>query len=101
MKFSPAGGEIEIRTFLDDHKTGVTEVSDQGMGLKADLAESIMRGDWVPDDEKTHVKERGAGIGLQLCRDIMNRANGSFRLISRPEGGTTVRLGFPVSDRTG
>jgi signal transduction histidine kinase len=40
-------------------------------------------------------RERGTGLGLMLCKDLMERNNGSIRLESIPGAGTTVHLTLP------
>ena len=37
----------------------------------------------------------GSGIGLSVCRQIMNRHGGSISVISEEEKGTTFTLQFP------
>ncbi|MBF0256342.1 MAG: sensor histidine kinase, partial [Gammaproteobacteria bacterium] len=39
-------------------------------------------------------KSRGSGLGLPLCRTIMQRFGGSIELSSNTLGGTRVRLQF-------
>ena len=40
-------------------------------------------------------KQGGSGIGLSVCRQIMNRHGGSISVISEEEKGTTFTLQFP------
>lgn len=41
-------------------------------------------------------KSKGSGIGLSLCRQIMNRHGGSISVTSQVERGTTFVLRFPI-----
>ena len=41
-------------------------------------------------------KSKGSGIGLSLCRQIMNRHGGSISLDSQVEKGSSFVLHFPI-----
>jgi signal transduction histidine kinase len=40
--------------------------------------------------------ERGSGLGLSICRRIVNQHGGSIELESEPGRGTLVRVRLPV-----
>jgi signal transduction histidine kinase len=40
-------------------------------------------------------KQSGAGIGLPLCREIVEAHGGALRIQGRPNGGTSVSFWLP------
>jgi signal transduction histidine kinase len=72
------------------------EIIDQGPGLPANMGDRIF-------DPFTTTKESGAGLGLAICRRIVDDHGGCISAENRPEGGAvfTVRLplGPPSPDR--
>lgn len=93
VKYSPAGGPIEVRG-SDEGGWVVIEVADTGMGIPE--AEQAL----VLDDLARGAEARGipgSGIGLALVRVIAERHGGSVQLRSRHREGTVVRLRVPAT----
>lgn len=67
----------------------VISVSDNGSGIVPEAIDKV----FIPFFT---TKVKGSGIGLSLCRQIMNRHGGSISLNSREEKGTTFLLRFPI-----
>ncbi len=63
-------------------------VRDNGKGIPDDVRDSI----FIPF---CTTKERGSGIGLSLCRRILQLHGGTIRISSAVQKGTTVTLSFP------
>ncbi|PSU32271.1 ATP-binding protein [Photobacterium lutimaris] len=83
-----AGCEQRIITLESfDCQTGQCRlaVSDSGNGFAAEIIEKL----FVPF---TTTKEVGLGLGLSICRSIMNRLNGDIFLASNLQGGAMVVL---------
>lgn len=64
-------------------------------------------GPGIPENELAHVKskfykgsskERGSGIGLAVCEEIVTRHNGSLDIENAEGGGTLVTVRLPVSE---
>lgn len=68
--------------------TTVITLSDNGQGIVSEAIDEI----FVPFFT---TKNGGSGIGLSVCRQIMNRHGGSISVTSEGEGGTTFTLRFP------
>ena len=63
-------------------------VSDAGPGIPAEVLARI----WGPFFT---TKKDGMGMGLAICRTIVDRHGGRLRAENRPEGGATLRLTLP------
>ena len=64
-------------------------VKDNGEGIPAEILDKI----FIPFFT---TKEKGSGIGLSLCRRILQLHGGSIRISSKIKKGTTVTLSFPL-----
>lgn len=68
---------------------------DEGIGLPADAAETIFR----PFGRAPNASSRnlpGMGLGLYICRNIVERHGGTVAVASPGEGfGTTFELALP------
>jgi len=69
------------------------DVADQGPGIPADLSEQLY-------DPFTTTKSHGMGMGLNICRSIVELLHGSLSHAPNPGGGTvfTVRLPLAATD---
>ena len=84
-------GRIELRLGREGEEV-VLEVADNGPGMD--------------DDVKAHAFEpffttkrtgQGHGLGLPITQQLVQRNGGRIELDSRPGGGTTFRLSFPLA----
>lgn len=80
-------GEIRIEAREAERGAIVVDVSDNGKGMPAEVAENV----FVPFFT---TKQDGSGIGLSLSRQIMRLHGGSLILKSTRPEGTVFRLTF-------
>lgn len=85
LKYTPAGGTIRI---YGDGATVV--VADSGIGIRAEDQARVFEKGFTGYNGRADKKS--TGIGLYLCRQVMDRLNHSISLTSRPGQGTLVRL---------
>jgi signal transduction histidine kinase len=99
VRFTPAGGRIEIRIEPDPTAAVANlSVAETGVGIAAcDLAhvfERFSKG----DPSRSHaVDRRSGGLGLAICRALVEGVGGSISIDSRPGTGTRVTARFPVA----
>lgn len=79
--------EVRIQAFREEGILVIT-VSDNGSGIVAEALDKV----FIPFFT---TKTGGSGIGLSVCRQIMNRHGGHIAVCSEVERGTTFTLGFP------
>lgn len=87
IKFTPRGGEIKI---FSKHLDNFIEfgVQDNGVGMNEEKTARI----FSQFDVKTTFgtdNEQGSGLGLMLCKDFIEKNEGSIRVESREGVGTT------------
>jgi two-component system sensor histidine kinase KdpD len=92
IKYTPSGSPIAISAWTE-HGTVTVEVADQGPGL--------------PPGDEQHVFEKfyrvqrtgeqhGAGLGLTICRAIVEAHGGRIWAENRPTGGVALRFTLPM-----
>jgi len=88
----------------EDHKLpGITEkngnrycrilIEDNGIGFDQQYAKQIFD---MFKRLHTNSEFEGTGIGLALCKKIMEKHNGFISALSRPDEGTTFIISFPL-----
>ena len=71
-------------------------VHDTGPGLPPDLLAALATAAVVPSAPGTG-GERGAGIGLALCRELVARDGGTLTFACPPAGGTVATVRLPAA----
>jgi signal transduction histidine kinase len=94
IKFTPAGGNIEVRTVEENGRLKLS-VADTGVGIPPDVLPRIFERFWQVDNSSTR-KFQGAGIGLSLVRSLCEAMDGSIRAESEIGRGTTFFVDLPA-----
>jgi len=84
----PEGGEIRYQVTEEGGFAQLT-VSDSGTGVPAHLHDRLFRPFFT-------TKSRGTGLGLPICKKIMEAHGGSIEIESDEGQGTQVILRFPL-----
>jgi len=85
----PKGGELEIASDVRGDKV-VTTIRDTGEGIReADMAKLFT--------PFFTTKARGLGLGLSICKRLVEAHGGTIEVKSRPGQGTTVSIVLPRS----
>jgi two-component system sensor histidine kinase BaeS len=98
LKFTPAGGRVEVETGPDGEATGGDPCA-----ARLSVADS---GPGIPPDELPHVFDRfwrgvqartvaGSGIGLTVVQRLVEAHAGTVRIDSEPGTGTRVSVCLP------
>jgi len=94
IKFSHPNSDITVRTTVNE-KTVLISVQDQGIGIPADIQEKL----FTMNSSKTQTgtkNEKGTGIGLLLCKELMKENNGDIAVKSKPGEGSEFFVSFPA-----
>ena len=70
-------------------------VKDRGPGIADDKAETLFE----PFSHNDHSGQRGAGLGLAVCRAIATAHGGSLKFRRRSGGGSTFTLALPLEQQ--
>ncbi|MBS4096829.1 MAG: CHASE2 domain-containing protein [Sulfuricella sp.] len=91
MKYSPDGGLIRVEGRIDADIAEV-RVIDSGIGISAEALPHIFEQYFRADN----TKQSGAGLGLYLVKEIVERHGGTIDATSQPGRGTTLCLRLPI-----
>ncbi len=91
VKFRATDRKPKIKLVCNDSSNGFCEIQieDNGIGIDPKYYAKIFK-----QFEKlyTYNEYPGTGLGLSVCRKIVDKLNGSIHLISKIDGGTTFTL---------
>ncbi len=93
LKFAEAGGEVTVSARQDAEQIEVA-VSDTGVGIASEDLSKLFRID-IQFSESGTAGEKGTGLGLNLCHDLVQRNAGKIWVESEIGKGTTFRFTLP------
>jgi signal transduction histidine kinase len=94
LKYS-AQQKRPVQVSVEPHNAHVVmSIQDFGVGIPDDEQEKVFEPFYRVDKSRTK-KTGGYGLGLSLCREIMQAHGGEIALQSSPGKGTKVILTFP------
>ncbi len=88
IKFTNENGQIDINSESVGNKI-IFEVADNGTGISPENIEKIFKFDSSLTTMGTN-NERGTGLGLVLCKEIVNAHKGNIQLNSEVGKGTKI-----------
>lgn len=93
LKFCGRGDVVTVRARVTDRQM-VFEVADGGPGIADDELPHIFEPYW---SAKRHAKQ-GIGLGLYICKAIIEAHNGTISVDSKLGRGTTFSIAIPLAD---
>ncbi len=91
IRFTPADGHIRLGAEAAADDAVRFDVADEGAGIPEDELPSL----FVPFWQGRSAPRQGAGLGLAICRGIVEAHGGRIEAESRPGEGTTIRFWIP------
>ena len=99
LRFTPEGGQIDLAVEASQaNAEAVVTVSDNGRGVDEEHLERVFDRFFQAEAARTRGDiKRGGGLGLSICRSIVERHGGRIGLESRGVGrGVTVTVVIPL-----
>ncbi len=96
IKFSYAGGKVEILSTTDKHKTTIY-IRDYGIGMPPETINNLFN----IDNSKRSIGtcgENGTGLGLIISKDYIEKNDGCIKVISTVGEGSTFCITLPSKE---
>lgn len=90
IKFTPKGGTVKIETSVIGSKVEIS-VIDTGVGLTPEDIHKVFRIDTTFSTKGTE-NEQGTGLGLIICKEMIERHSGEIAVSSAPGKGTEIKF---------
>lgn len=95
LKFTPQGGKVEVRAQKLGPKISV-EVQDSGRGLTKEEMDKLFK-PFSQVHDRTKMKEKGTGLGLYICKGLIEKHGGQIGVESEGHGtGSTFFFTLPI-----
>lgn len=94
IKFSKNGKTIVIKTAYKGHLP-IVKIIDQGIGMTKEESDML----FVDSSKAQNIKnshEKGTGLGLMLCKELIEKHQGRIEVQSEKGKGSTFQLIFPI-----
>lgn len=95
IKFTPREGVITIST-EDSKDSIIISVKDTGTGIKEEDIKRILEGEHI--STRGTENEKGSGLGLALCREFIEKNDGTIWISSTIGKGTEVSFSVPSKE---
>jgi len=92
VKHAPSSTPIEIEARVRDHEVELS-VADRGPGLLPGSEERVFEKFYRGDASR---RAGGVGLGLAICRGIVESHGGRLRAANRPDGGAAFSFTLPL-----
>ncbi len=94
--YKHSGSESIIR--LIAHSEGdklMIDVSDNGVGIDDHIKETLFDGA-IKSSREIADGSHGVGLGLNICKTVIEAHGGNIKVLDNPEGGTTFRIELKI-----
>ncbi len=94
-------GSVSIGVHVSPFKNGaagwILEVKDTGIGIPEDKQSVLF--DRFTQVDTTHTRHHGGvGLGLAICRELVQRMDGIIEVVSKENAGTTITVQLPLDE---
>ena len=96
FKFTPQNGKVTFSVNITNQTQVEIAVTDSGKGISEDHLKLIFNPFYQIPEISTHTNA-GTGIGLALCKELIELHKGTIKVTSRVDEGSCFTINFPVS----
>ena len=96
IQHSLVGAEVVVTVRMEEasKRVAVLEVKDFGAGISPESLPHVFERFYREDPSRSR-NTGGVGLGLAICKNIVEKAGGSIQIQSAKGQGTTITVSFP------
>jgi two-component system sensor histidine kinase BaeS len=95
LKYTDAGGKLSVKLQRGSN-TALVEFADSAPGVAADQLERLFDRLYRVESSRNRAKG-GAGLGLAICKNIVEAHEGTIAALPSPHGGVLIRVELPLT----
>jgi heavy metal sensor kinase len=102
FKYTPRGGKVEL-SLEDSDGEAILKVMDTGVGIANEDVPYVFDRFFRVDKARTSLGEGrvgGVGLGLSICKEIVDSHGGTIEVTSEPGKGSTFTARLPVINKS-
>ena len=96
VRYTPAGGTVDIGWALRADGSGEVEVKDSGIGIDKQHLPRVTERFYRVDGSRSR-DTGGTGLGLSIVKHVVQRHGGELEVRSEPGQGSSFKLHFPAA----
>lgn len=96
VKYSPKGGLIKVKAFLNGESKVAVEVKDYGLGIPEEARDNLFQSFFRVDNSDRR-QIGGTGLGLAICQKIISSLDGEINFQSEHGQGSTFTFTLPTA----
>lgn len=93
IKYSEKGDEIKVGIAENGHSV-VVSIKDSGIGMTSEIKDQLFDKNNRPQRRGT-LSEKGTGLGLLLCKELVEAHKGTITVISEENNGSEFIINLP------
>ena len=93
-RYTYAGGEINIQALISNKQLEL-QIQDSAPGVALDVQSKLFERFYRVEKSRTR-SQGGSGLGLSLCKQIVEAHQGSIVAMDSPLGGLSMKITFPI-----
>lgn len=98
LKYTDGGGELTVRLERRDG-TATVHFMDSAPGVPEEALERLFERLFRVEASRSRASG-GAGLGLAICRNIVEAHEGTITALPSPKGGVWIRVDLPLAEET-
>jgi signal transduction histidine kinase len=96
VKFTRKGGVVSVTAYIRNETELVVKIKDNGIGMRAEVLDMLFEKGYHTTTRGTD-GESGTGLGLVLCKELLERHKGRLWATSEPEKGSSFSFSVPMN----
>ena len=94
LKFTPAGGWVELAAYGKGQTAAIIEIRDNGKGVPPEALPHVFDRFYRADRARSRLPQSvsGNGLGLAIAKELIEAQGGTISISSAPDKGTTVTI---------